>query len=146
MPFTSIERLGAPAAKAAGVPPMGVRVLKRNLRTRSGTDVGFISIRLGAELSRRLGLTGAGHPVGLAFGDGNDTGKIAVTTGGGEFAARGKPGKAYQITINKASADGLFAWDFPTFERAPLEVLTPARGGHTYTTFAATADMLSVED
>ena len=147
MPFTNtIERLGKTNAPASLVPPMGVRVTKRNSFTRSGSDSGFILIQLGAELSRRLGFTGPEHGCELALGDGNDTGRIAVIAGGGPFTARGKPGKAYQVTINRLSAEGLFAWDFPAFERATLEVVKPERGGPACVSFAATAEMLAVED
>lgn len=146
MPFDTIERLGAAASDAAGVPPMGVRVAKRRLGRPGTNDAGYISILIGNALAARLGLREAGHPVSLAFGNGNDAGKIAITVGAGDFAAKGKPGKPYQVSINRVSAEGLFAWQFSTFERTPLEAIRPERGGGAMTVFTATAEMLAVED
>lgn len=146
MPFEPIERLGAPTTQPFTVPPMGVRVNCRKLGTRNGGSTSFINLRLGNQLAARLGLTGPEHAVELAFGSGNDAGKIAVMRAEGGFVAKGKPGKPYAIAINRASADGLFAEDFPAFERGPLEVVAPERGGPPMTVFAATAAMLAVED
>lgn len=60
---------------------------------------------------------------------------------------RAKKGKAggYMVTINEASADGLFALDFPPFA-ATAELLPAERGKPPMASFKASEPMLAVED
>lgn len=149
MPFETIERVG-PAPAAPAVPANGLQVSCRAMKSRSRTDAEptrWITIRIGADLARAAGYHQASQPVDLAIGTGNDAGKIAVLLNQrGTFTAKGKPGKNYAITINAASAEGLFALEFESFTRAPIEVIRPENGSAKFFTFMGTDQLFAADD
>lgn len=148
MAFEEIERVG-PVTGLNAVPPDGLRVSARRLGGRGGGgEVRYIKLDLGAQLARRLSLTQERHNLKLAFGTGEDAGKImlSVDNADGRFvAARNKHG-SYAATINAASADGLFSLSFPTFAVLDVSVSPSANGNPPRCVFKASTQMLDVED
>lgn len=113
-----------------------------------GGQVRYIQLSIGANLAKAIALTQDAHQLRLLFGTGADAGKIMVSvdnTAGRFRAARGKAGH-YTATINAATADGLFALEFPAFTVAGVEAVRPVNGKPPHFVFKASADMLSVED
>ncbi|MGB3319640.1 MAG: hypothetical protein WBA75_11470 [Sphingopyxis granuli] len=150
MAWNDIDNLAPP--KAPTIPPAGVRVSARSLKVkRGGKDLGttrFIKLTIGAQLARSLGLAGPSAKLDLAFGTDIDAGKIRIATpsGGGEFPASRDKGGNYVVTINAATAEGLFALDFPAFSVDRLTVSPPRADNPPRAIFAASPEMLAVED
>lgn len=141
-------KLGNPSV---AVPDMGVRVAARALKLRKGGGTGvtrYIRVTLGAGLAKKLSMLTEAIGVRLLFGTGSDAGKIAISvdaTTGNFLAKRDKAGR-YALTINAASADGLFALDFPVFTVAAAEAVRPENGQPPRAIFKASDAMLAVED
>jgi hypothetical protein len=133
-------------------PPLGLRVTSRALNiTRGGKAMGqtrFIKIAIGKELARKLSIAGDAIKLRLLFGIGEDLGKvkISVDATAGNFTAKKDAGGNYQLTINKASAAGRFALDFPPFTIPAVEALRPANGQPPHCIFKASREMLAAED
>ena len=132
MAFERIERVGP--APTSETPPNGLLVASKSMTIRkTGNTASFITIRVGAELARKASFHQEAQPVAIEIGTGNDTGKIAIAVDlKGDFVARGKPGKAYQISINAKSAEGLFALKFDKFSRDNIEVLKPVMASRSF--------------
>lgn len=150
MAFEIIENCKKIYAKAS-TPENGVRVTARKI-TRSerfgGGYIQFIRVVIGAKVARGISLTKEAHNIRLAFGTDADAGKIQVSVDnaeGGFPAKRDKAGN-YSLTINKDTADGLFALEFPEFTVDHTEAIRPENGKPPYFVFKASAPMLAVED
>lgn len=137
-------------AKAGGKksPPNGVAVTARKLGTRSGKQIHYIRIEIGAVLARGIALTQDNHRLRLLFGTGSDAGKVQVSVdnAAGKFAAKRTRSGSYVITINAATADGRFALTFDPFTDGPCEPIRPQNGQPPHFVFKASAGMLAVED
>lgn len=118
MSWDMIENVAAPKAGVAlSVPLKGVRVRVRRVVGKSGILVRYIHMSIGVALAKSLCLTLPKIGVRLALGGGEHAGQLAlsVDNGAGNFVAkRGRDG-GYALTINAASADGLFSLDFAPF-------------------------------
>ena len=92
-------------------------------------------------------LLGESTRLQLSFGTDRDAGKIALSVdiSAGQFEARRLKSGGYRLTINAASAEGLFALDFPAFTVAPVAVVS-RMGKPPMAVFAASPAMLAVED
>lgn len=151
MAFEVIENCKKVYAKAASTPENGVRVTARKL-TRperfGGGHIPFIRVAIGAKLARAISLTKDVHNVCLAFGTAADAGKIQVSVDNAEggFLAKRDKGGNYSLTMNKETADGLFALEFPEFTVSHCEPIRPEIGKPPYFVFKASAPMLAVED
>ncbi len=142
MAWESIENV-KPASTKANVPAHGVTVATR----RAMNDVRFIVIKIGADLARAAKIAQPEQVVRLMFGTGADAGKIACAVDmGGGFRARRQKNGCYQLTINRAAADGLFSLDFPTFTVDRCEAVRPENGQPPMFTFKASPAMLEVSD
>lgn len=144
MAFEDIERIGAPPK--SDVPDDGVRVSTRAAAAR-GVPVRYIAIQIGGGLARSLVLRGEETTLKLQFGTDRDAGKIAISVdvNAGPFRAKRDKQGRYKLTINAASADGLFALDFPAFTVSPVEVVS-REGECPKAVFVASAPMLEVAD
>lgn len=82
----------------------------------------------------------------MLFGTGEDAGKImvAVDQALGKFTAKRSKKGHYALTINAASAEGLFALEFPAFTVAEVECFHP-QGLPPHCVFAASAEMLAAD-
>lgn len=148
MAFEIIECVNPPKAGVPKVPQTGVQVSARKLGSRSGKDVRYIRLQIGAKLAKSVGLSSDKQKVILLFGSAEDAGKIRVSVpanGGGFTASRDKGGN-YAITLNAASADGLFGLDFPTFAIEKCEPLRPTNGQSPHFVFKASDAMLAAAD
>jgi hypothetical protein len=132
-------------------PPHGLRISSRGLNViRGGKARGetrFIRIHIGKDLARKLGLTGENVGVRLLFGSAENVGriKISVDATTGNFNAKRDAVGNYNLTINKASAEGRFALDFPPFNINAVEALRPQNGQPPHCIFKASAEMLAVD-
>lgn len=144
MAFDDIERVGP--KKVQTVPENGVRVSSRHAQGR-GKPTRYISIQIGGGLAKKMVLLGEETALRLQFGSGRDAGKIAMSVDvtSGPFPARKQRSGAYHLTINAASAEGLFALEFPPFTVAEVEVVH-RQGVPPMAVFAASETMLAVEE
>lgn len=132
-------------------PPHGLRISSRGLNvTRGGKPRGetrFIKIGIGKDLARKLALTGENVSVRLLFGSAENAGKIKISVDAttGNFNAKRDAAGNYNLTINKASAEGRFALDFPAFSINAVEALRPQNGQPPHCIFKASAEMLAVD-
>lgn len=150
MAFEIIENMKKVYKKAA-TPENGVKVTSRKL-TRAdrfgGGHTAFIRVAIGAKIAKSISLTKDAHNIRLAFGTDADAGKIQVSVDnaeGGFPAKRNKTG-GYALTINRETADGLFAVSFPEFTVDHCEAIRPENGKPPYFVFKASVPMLAVED
>lgn len=150
MAFEVIENCKKVYKKTA-VSEMGVRVAARAVSRAArvgGGHARYIKVTIGAKLARAISLTQEKHNVRLAFGTEADAGKIHVSVDnatGGFPSKRDKSGN-YSLTINKETADGLFALEFPEFAMDNIEAIRPSNGQPPHFVFKASAPMLAVED
>ncbi len=146
MPFENIERVGPPPTSQT--PAGGVLVSPKSMKiAKTGKTSTFITIRIGAALARKAAFHLDAQPVAIQVGTGNDAGKIAIAVDmQGDFVARGKKDKAYQISINAGSAEGLFSLKFDKFARDDLELIDPVAGQPRFFVFRATDQFLNPED
>lgn len=148
MSWDVIENLGAPkAGEALSVPPKGVRVRVRALAGKKGGPlVRYIHLSIGATLSKSLCLTLEKTGLRLALGGGEHAGKLAlsVDNGAGNFMAKRDKHGGYALTINAASADGLFSMDFAPFVVEAAEIIH-VRNVPPMAAFAVPAAMLAVD-
>lgn len=144
MAFEDIERVGS--APPSDVPDDGVRVSSRAAAAR-GVPVRYIAIQIGGGLATALVLRGEETRVRLQFGTDRDAGKIAISVDvdAGAFVARRDKRGRYKLTINAASAEGLFALNFPAFTVSPVEVVS-RQGQCPLGVFVASQPMLEVDD
>ncbi len=143
MSWESISNIAPP--KAAKVPPKGVAVTVRKLGTRSGAMVRYIRIAIGPALSKSLCLMPEEINMALALGGGEHAGMIGLSVDaqtGGFRAKRTKDG-CYVLTVNAASADGLFSLDFPAFTAEATVV--HAQNKPPLAAFRATPAMLEAD-
>lgn len=128
MPFEPIENVTARPVSPR-VPEDGIRITARAVARRGGgEEVRFIRLEIGKMLAKELAIVGDATSLALAFGSGNDAGKmrLAVDFTQGTFpATRNKLG-GYGLSINARSADGLFALDFPPAILAGIRVSVAA--------------------
>jgi hypothetical protein len=122
MPFEVIENCNTQAVPT-GVVPDGIRVQPRAVSRRKGGTTKFIKVTVGTALARKLVWREESHRIDLAFGAGKDAGKIraSINVSGGQFLAKRDRHGRYAFTINAATAEGLFALDFPAFDLAAIE-------------------------
>lgn len=147
MSWESIENV-KPTSETT--PPLGLRISSRGLKVTRGKAKGetrFIKIAIGKELARKLSLTGDSVGVRLLFGNAENAGriKISVDATTGNFTAKRDASGNYNLTINKASAGGRFALDFPAFSINVVEALRPQNGQPPHCIFRASAEMLAVD-
>lgn len=147
MAFEDIECVN-PVNGLDGVPPDGVRVKACKLGGRGGRVVHYIQLKIGAKLAAKISLAAEKHQLRLLFGTDVDAGKIKVSVdnAAGRFLARRDKNGNYALTINAASADGLFALDFPVFAVVDAEPIRPANGQPPHFVFRASTEMLAVDD
>lgn len=144
MAFEEIERVGAPPK--SDIPDDGVRVSSRAAAAR-GVPTRYIAIQVGERLAKALVLRGEETRLKLQFGTDRDAGKIALSVDvtSGQFPAKRDKQGRYKLTINGASAEGLFALDFPSFTVTPVEVIS-RRDECPMAVFKASDAMLAVAD
>jgi len=112
-----------------------------------GADFHYIAICIGKDLARAVKFAVPLQKVRLMFGTGEDAGKIAVAADeAGRFEARAQKNGSYTLSVNPASAEGLFRLDFPAFKEERCEALRPENGQPPKFIFKASAEMLAVED
>lgn len=145
MPFETIDNV-SPLAAQITVFPHGVRIQARTLTRKAGVTVRFIKVTVGALLAKKLVWRDESQRIDLAFGTGKDAGKIraAVNVSSGQFVAKRDKQGRYNFTINAATADGLFALEFATFD---IEHLDPVCEMNTppALVFKASDSMLAVD-
>lgn len=148
MAFEMIECLNAAKPPASKVPPAGIQAGVRKLGSRAGKEVRYIRLQIGAQLAKAVSLTAETQKILLLFGSGEDAGKVrvAVPATGGAFAAKRDKSGCYVVTINTASAEGLFSLTFETFRIERCEPIRPTNGQSPHFVFQASGDMLAVED
>jgi hypothetical protein len=122
MPFETIDNLKAVSAQI-GVFPDGVRVQARKMKGNKGSHYSYIKVTVGPRLAAKLVWRDESQRIDLAFGTGKDAGKIraSVNQSSGQFVAKRDKSGRYVFTINAATAEGLFALDFPTFDIEQIE-------------------------
>lgn len=147
MSWEPISNVKPTPPSAEKVPAMGVSIAARKCGLRGGRTVRYIKIGLGPQLAKALCLVGDQAGIRLSLGGGEFAGKVALTVDNAPDCFRAKKGKGggYMLTINEASADGLFALDFPPFAAA-AELLPPERNKAPIAAFKASEPMLAVED
>ena len=145
MAFDDIERVAAAPAQVA-IPHDGLRVSSRAAAAR-GVPTRYIRIDIGAGLAKALCLHGEQSSLRLRFGSGSDAGKIglSVDVEDGAFPAKKSAKGIWSLTINAASADGLFALEFPKFTVSEPEIVEKG-GKPPMAVFSASEAMLAVED
>lgn len=147
MSWETIENVAAPKAGVhMSVPPKGVRVRVGQTTAKAGRSVRYIHVSIGAALAKSLCLTLPKIGVRLSLGGGDHAGQLAlsVDNGAGNFVAkRGKDG-GYALTINAASADGLFSLDFAPFAVADAAIIH-ARDTPPMAAFRVPPAMLEVD-
>lgn len=145
MPFETIENC-KPVNMLDAIPSDGVRIGPRRLESR-GTETVYIKLQIGVGLAKKLVLTGEKVALALAFGTGRDAGKIRVSVDvkAGQFVATRDKKGGYSISINKATAEGLFALDFPVFAVPEVEVVH-AQGQPPAAIVEVSEQMLAVDD
>ncbi|CAD7335276.1 hypothetical protein FIM10_02050 [Sphingomonadales bacterium 56] len=147
MSWEPISNVKPAAPSAAKVPPMGVSVAARKLSSRLGKTVRYIKVAIGPQLAKALCMVGDQAGLRLSLGGGKFAGHVALSVDNAADCFRAKRGKdgGYVLTINEASAEGLFALEFPPFATAadlqPLE-----KGKPPLAAFKASEPMLAVED
>ena len=148
MAFETIDCIGAASAASTKVPEDGVCVTARKLGQRGGGHARYLRLVVGAALAKAISLQQEHHTLRLLLGTGPDAGKlqISVDNAGGTFVAKRDKQGRYVITINAATADGLFAMEFPDFARSGLEAVRPQNGQPPHFVFKASEEMLKVED
>lgn len=148
MPFEDIECVRTTAAAAPKVPADGVVVSARKMGGRQGREVRYIRMAIGAKLANAISLVQPECKVRLLFGTGSDAGfvQVSVDNTAGKFLAKRSKKGDYALTVNAATAEGLFSLDFPAFTRTGIEALRPENGKPPHFVFKASAEMLKVED
>ncbi|PTR06416.1 MULTISPECIES: hypothetical protein [unclassified Novosphingobium] len=147
MAFEDIEAVNPAKAAPAAVPPHGVAVSARKLGTRNGVTARYIKILIGPKLAEAISLVKDECNLRLAFGTGDDAGliQVVIDNAKGPFLAKRQKTGAYALTINAATADGLFSLDFPRFDCERLEALRPSVGQPPHFVFCASEQMLAVD-
>ncbi|MFN7028410.1 MAG: hypothetical protein ACK4PC_03495 [Sphingopyxis sp.] len=140
-----------PVNTAAEVPAAGVRLAPRKMGWARGGKSGetrYIKLSIGAELAKKLGLITETVRLRLLFGRDSDAGKIAISVDAetGNFLAKRDKAGRYTLTINQATAEGLFALDFPAFNVALVEAVRPENGQPRRAAFKVSPAMLAVAD
>ncbi len=147
MAFEEIDCV-SPVMPLDGVPRDGIRFLPRKLGSRRnpGEFTRYIELTIGKGLATRLHLQGERSAMRLLFGTGEDAGKIAMTVDrtAGKFVVKARKNGTWTVTINAATADGLFALDFPAFCVEPELAALP--GKPTFATCQVSPQMLAVAD
>lgn len=147
MAFEDIDVIKPKAATASKVPPDGVLVQARHLGRKNGGTVQFIRLVIGSKLAKAISLVMPECRLRLAFSTGSDAGLIQVSVDNttGKFLAKRSNKGDYALTINAATADGLFALSFDTFTRSPVEALRPENGKPPHFVFKASDGMLAAD-
>ena len=147
MAFEDIELINAPKPVTPKVPVMGVAVAARRLGTRKGGEIRYIKLQIGAQLAKAISLVQPACNVRLLFGTGPDAGmvQVSVDNAAGKFAAKRQKSGAYALTINAATADGLFALNFPAFAHDRIEAIRPDNGKPPHFVFRASDQMLAAD-
>lgn len=141
-----------PSKSTLTIPPHGIYVASRGLKVRRGGkdrgEIRFIKISLGRDLARKLVLNTDSIGVKLMFGSEENRGKIKISIDAtsGNFIAKPSKNGIFTITLNSASAEGLFALDFPSFAIPTVEALRPSNGQPPHCIFRVSDAMLAVED
>lgn len=144
MTWEPISNIAPP--KAAAVPPKGVAVSVRGLGLKGGGKVRYIRMAIGPALAKSLCLVTPDIGLRLSLGGGEHAGQIALSVDNahGNFRARRSKDGGYVLTINAASADGLFSLDFPPF--AADATIVHARDVPPMAAFRAADAMLAADD
>lgn len=151
MAFEDIECVNPASTGKNKVPAKGVAISVRSLGiapSRGGEIRSYIKLIIGADLARGISLTQEEHRLRLLFGTGEDAGmvRVSVDNQSGKFLAKRNKQGQYGVTINRATADGLFSLSFPPFTDEPCEALRPQNGQPPFFVFKASAEMLEVGD
>lgn len=138
MPFEDIECVRPIAVSAPSVPADGVAITSRRLKTKA-RDARYIRVAIGAKLAKAISLVQPECRVRLLFGTGSDAGfiQVSVDNTAGKFLAKRTKKGDYALTVNAATAEGLFALDFPAFTRTGIEALRPENGKPPHFVFRA---------
>ncbi|QJQ31798.1 hypothetical protein GV829_04515 [Sphingomonas lacunae] len=152
MPFEALDYVGPTVTpKAKAVPIDGVRVTAQRLGLKvRGNEpqkfVRYIRIDIGKKLAKDMALHGQQLLCSVLFGIGTDAGKIriAVDATAGRFTAKANKKGEWFLTINEATADGLFALEFPTFCVLDIRPHCSDRQPPSIT-FSASAEMLEAD-
>lgn len=147
MAFEDIDVVNPKKTTPSKVPSDGVLVQSRRLSSRSGKEVHYIRIAIGAKLAKAISLVIEECRVRLAFGTGPDAGliQVSVDNSTGKFIAKRTAKGDYALTINEATADGRFALEFEAFTRSPVEAIRPENGKPPHFVFKASREMLAVD-
>lgn len=148
MAFEDIECVKPAAASATKIPDDGVAVTARKMGNRNGAETRYIRIAIGAKLAKAISLTQPDHRLRLLFGTGSDAGhiQVSVDNAAGKFVAKRSKKGEYALTVNAATAEGLFALAFPAFARSRIEAIRPENGKPPHFVFKASDEMLAWED
>lgn len=148
MAFEEIDFVGKATMAIDAVPYMGVRLRPRKVAGRHATSgrPGYIELNIGRGLAAKLHLSGDKSALRLMFGTGDDAGKIGLTVDkdSGRFPVKRNKRDVWTATINAATAEGLFALEFPPFCVEPELVSLP--GKPTFAVIRVTEAMLAVDE
>lgn len=99
-------------------------------------------------LARGISLVQPVAKLRLLFGTGLDAGKVCVSVDqtDGKFVAKRVASGGYFLTINAATAEGLFALEFPAFREEKLEAMRPQNGQPPHFVFHPSAAMLAADE
>lgn len=117
------------AKSTSGAPDFsaGAKIAARKMNATKGGRLPseYISLTLGNKLAAGLHLSLERHNVALLFGNGDETGQIAMTVDNqnGMFGAKRNKSGQYTITISKETAEGLLKLTFATFYREKVELV-----------------------
>ncbi len=147
MPFEPIENVSS-ATATPPTPADGIRFTARSMARRNGgLPVRYIQLQIGAGLARQLAIVGERTALALAFGSGSDAGRmrLGVDFSGSTFPAKRTRTGNYTLTINAASADGLFALAFHPVTVAGPKV-TAVAGKAPWVVFDLPPSVLALDD
>ena len=147
MSWEPISNVKPTPPSAEKVPTMGVSIAARRVGMKGGRKARYIKVGIGPQLAKALCMVGEQAGLRLALGGGKFAGHVALSVDNAADCFRAKKGKGggYMVTINEASAAGLFALEFPPFA-ASAELLPAERGKPPMASFKASEPMLAAED
>ena len=148
MAFENIDCINPSKPSAAATPRCGLLVTPRRLGLRDGGQTRYLRFAIGADLAKKISLTQAEHKLRVLFGTGSDAGKVQVSVDNstGKFTAKRDKRGSYAFTMNAATAEGLFALEFPPLRIDRCEAVRPVNGQPPHFVFTASAEMLDVHE
>lgn len=145
MAFIDLENI-RPVTGLDACPRDGLRVWPRKFTAQRGLRR-WIQIMIGRGLAAKLALTKEQQNLRVLFGTGADAGQLLISADqeAGKFLAKRDKQGRYSLSINQATAAGLFGLEFPGFVVIAPPVLR-APGCPPSVEIAVPAEMLAVDD